>query len=113
MSNDKNQVESDAEKIEQDDSDGEGFDVSNRLRDRYILEEINFFETFGQSVKVDDSFADAEKFIRSVAILQKMVSFDLLDERKWYRLRKHVIVLKKVSKANKNRKGKKVLTKNK
>lgn len=74
------------------------------------MEEINNFldETFGQSVKVDDYFADTEKFIRSVAILQKMVSFDLFDERKRYRLRKHVTVLKKVSKANKNRKGKKV-----
>jgi len=73
------------------------------VKDLYSLEEINNFldETFGQSVKVDDYFADTDKFIRSVALLQKMVSLDLLDERKRYRLRKHVTALKKVSKPNK------------
>lgn len=101
------QVESDAEEMEQDESDGEGFDGSNRVKDLYSLEEINNFldETFGQSVKVDDYFADTDKFIRSVALLQKMVSLDLLDERKRYRLRKHVTALKKVSKPNKTGKG--------
>lgn len=103
------QVESDAEEMEQEESEGEGFDGSSRAKDLYSLEEINDFldKTFGQSVKVDDHFDDIEKFIRSVAILQKMVGFDLLDERKRYRLRKHVTGLKKFSKSNKNRKGKK------
>ncbi len=97
MSNARNKVESDAEEMEQDESDGEGFDETNRSKDLYLLEEIHNFldETFGQSVKVDDYFADTETNIRSVVLLQKMVSFDLLDDRKRYRLRKHVTALKR------------------
>lgn len=68
VSNDTNQVESDAEEMEQDESDGEGFDETNRSKGLYSWEEIHNFldETFGQSVKVDDYFADTEKIIRSV-----------------------------------------------
>lgn len=107
-------IESDLDEMEQDESDAESVEGYNKMmRDLYSLEDINHFldETFGQSVKVDDYFADTEKFIRSVTLLQKMVSFDLLDERKRYRLRKHVTTLKKAAKLNITRKGKKALTK--
>lgn len=73
---------------------------------------IHFFdETFGQSVKVEDYFDDIKKIIRSVAYLQKTVSLDLLDDKKRFRLRKHVTNLNKVSNLNKTRRGKKVLAK--
>jgi len=38
------QVESDAEEMEQDESDGEGFDGSNRVKDLYSLEEMGQIE---------------------------------------------------------------------
>ena len=43
--------------------------------DLYTLEEINVFldETFGKSVKVSEFFPDAEKIIKSVVTLQKVV----------------------------------------
>ena len=54
----------------------------------YMLEEINSFldETFGKSVK--EFFPDAEKFIKSMVTLQKVVGADLLDEKKRFRLKK-------------------------
>lgn len=33
-------------------------------------------------------FNDTKKFIRSVAVFQRAVSLDLLDENKWFKLRK-------------------------
>ena len=52
--------------------------------DLYSLEEINQFldETYKKSVKVTDYFEDTDKFIQSVSVLNKLVGFDLLDERK-------------------------------
>lgn len=95
------------ERVCSDESDGEGSGRLNRLRDLYSLKKMNHFlnETFGQFVKVDNSFAATEKFIRLITIVQKMVSF---ARRKWYRLRKHVTI----SKSNKTRKCKKKLINN-
>lgn len=68
--------------------------------DLYILEEINGFldETFGKSVKVSEFFPDSEKFIKSVLTLQKVVGVDLLDDKKRFRLRKHMTSLRKAIK---------------
>ncbi|KAK0149019.1 Transposon TX1 uncharacterized protein [Merluccius polli] len=77
--------------------------------DLYTLEEINDFldETFGKSVKVSEFFPDAEKFIKSVVTLQKIVGADLLDEKKRFRLKKHMTSLRKALKTR--GKGKKRL----
>ena len=83
-------------------------------RDLYTLEEVNTFldETFGQSVKVSEYFPDTEKIIKSVLTLQKIVGVDLLDEKKRFRLRKHMTGLRKTLKSNKG-KGSKRLRLNK
>ena len=68
--------------------------------DLYTLEEISGFldETFGKSVKVSEFFPDTEKFIRSVVTLQKEVGADMLDEKKRFRLKKHMTSLRKAIK---------------
>lgn len=60
-------------------------------------------DTFGNSVKVKYYFQDTNKFVRSAATLQKMVGFEALNEKKSYRLKKHITVLKKTAAAQ--RKG--------
>ena len=69
----------------------------NLSTDLFSLEEIDRFlnETFKRSVKVTDYFKDTEKFIRSVAVLKRLVGFDLLDKKKRYRLKKHITTLRK------------------
>ncbi|TDH00073.1 hypothetical protein EPR50_G00183800 [Perca flavescens] len=69
----------------------------NLSTDLYSLEEIDRFlnETFKRSVKVTDYFKDTEKFIKSVAVLKRLVGFDLLDKKKRYRLKKHITTLRK------------------
>lgn len=81
-------------------------EVSNRNTDLYSFEEINTFldQTFHRSVKVNDYFSDTEKFIRSVGVLKRSVGVDLLDERKRFRLKKHITTLRKVSKGKTVRK---------
>lgn len=61
------------------------------------LEETNYFldETYGQSVKVQGDFDDTDKLIMSVIFLQRLVGFGLLDEKKCYCLKKHIIVMRK------------------
>ncbi|KAK2836049.1 hypothetical protein Q5P01_016533 [Channa striata] len=75
-------------------------DYSSRNADLYSLEEITDFldDTFKKSVKVKDYFSDTDKFIRSAGILMKLVGFDLLDERKRFRLKKHITALNKLPK---------------
>jgi len=75
-------------------------EVVSRRTDLYSLEEINEFldETFNKSVKVSDYFVDTDKFIKSVSILKRLVSNDLLDEKKRYRLNKHLAILRKAQK---------------
>jgi len=55
------------------------------------LEEINDFldETFGKSVRVLDYFPDAEKFVKSSLMLQRIIGLEMLDEKKYFRLKKH------------------------
>lgn len=79
------------------DSDGVSVTDSQLSGDAYTLEEINMFldDTFGKSVRVEDYFPDREKFIKTVSGLQKLVGLEVLDEKKRYRLRKHVTVLRK------------------
>ncbi|KAK2844061.1 hypothetical protein Q5P01_010720 [Channa striata] len=68
--------------------------------DTLSIEQINDFlnHTSKKSVKVKDYFSDTDKFIRSAGILMKMVGLDLLDERKLFRLKKHVTTLNKLPK---------------
>lgn len=63
----------------------------------YSLEEINSFldKTFGKQVDVKDFFPDFEKFVRSVALLQKTVGLDLLNEKKRFRLKRHITVARR------------------
>ena len=75
-------------------------EITTRATDLYSLEEINQFldETFKKSVKVSDYFSDTDKFIRSVDMLKRLVGFDLLDEKKRFRLKKHLTTLRKATK---------------
>ena len=72
----------------------------------YTLEEINSFldETFGRPVKAEEYFEDTDKLIRSVAVLKRQVGFDQLDERKRFRLKKHLTTLRKDPKGKTTRK---------
>ena len=99
------------ENMEEDESDE--YDVSetpiSASADLYTLKEINAFldETKGKAIKVTDYFPDTEKFIRSATLLQKIVGFDELEEKKRFRLRKHVGNLRNLGKTNnKGKKGK-------
>lgn len=73
----------------------------DRSSDLYSLEDINQFldETFKKSVKVSDYFKDTNKFIRSVDTLKRLVGFDLLDEKKRFRLKKHITTLRKANRS--------------
>ena len=85
------------------DTDSDCFSVADSQSysgDLYTLEEINVFldETFGKSVKVSEFFPDAEKIIKSVVTLQKVVGADMLDEKKRFWLKKHMTRLRKTIK---------------
>lgn len=69
------------------------------------LEEINQFEdeTLKNTVTVNDYFSDTSKFIRSVGI--KLVSFNLLDEKKCSCLKKHIKNLEKATKGKTTKKS--------
>ena len=84
-------------------------EVLNRRTDLYSLEQINEFldETFNKSVKVKDYFADTGKFIKTVSILKRLVSNDLLDDKKRYRLNKHLAVLRKAQRGKTGKRAKK------
>lgn len=78
-------------------------DSGSQKSDLYSLQEVNDFldETFGQTVEVTDYFPDIVKFIQSVSTHQKFAGVDELDERKRYRLAKHVATLRKRLKGRK------------
>ena len=84
-------------------------EASNRNTDLYSLEEINHFldVTFKKSVRLNDYFSDTEKFIRSVDVLKRLVGYDLLDEKKRFRLKKHITILRKAKKGKTAKKTKK------
>ena len=75
-------------------------DSQSLSADMYTLEDINTFlhETFGRSVKITDYFPDPDKFMKTVTALQKMVGVDILDEKKRFRLKKHMTALRKTKK---------------
>ena len=77
----------------------------------YTLEEINSFldETYGRAVKAEEYFEDTDKLIRSVAVLKRQVGFEQLDERKRYRLKKHMTTLRKDLKGKTMRKTRSML----
>ena len=83
---------------------------ASKNTDLYSLEEINHFldVTFKKSVRLNDYFSDTEKFIRSVDVLKRLVGFDLLDEKKRFRLKKHITILRKAKKGKTAKKTKKV-----
>lgn len=51
--------------------------------DLYSLEEINDFlgDTFGKAVKIKDYFQGTNTFLKSTAILQKLVGFEALNKK--------------------------------
>lgn len=52
---------------------------------------IHFLDAFfKKSIKFGDSFSDTDKFIKSVDMLKRLMDFDLLEEKKRFRLRKHI-----------------------
>lgn len=90
----------------EDDSDGVSVaDSISQNTDIYSLEEINHFldETFGKPVSLSNYFPDGEKFIQTVNTLDKVVSLELLDEKKRYRLKKHVTAIGKQLKKSKSK----------
>lgn len=70
---------------------------SQNMEDMYSLDEINDFldTTFGKVVEVKDFFPDVEKFVVSVKVLQRTVSYDALSKQKRFRLKKLVTKLRK------------------
>lgn len=72
-------------------------DSGSQKSDLYSLHDVNEFldETFGKSVEVTDYFPDIVKFIQSISTHQKTAGLDELDERRRYRLAKHVATLRK------------------
>jgi len=73
---------------------------SQVLEDTYTLHEINNFldATFGKVVEVTDFFPDTDKFIGSVLSLQRNVSYEALDKKKRFRLKKMITRLRKEKK---------------
>lgn len=51
--------------------------------------------TFGKAFDVTDFFPDPEKFIASVLLFQRTVSYEALDKKKRFRLKKMVTKLRK------------------
>ncbi|TWW71424.1 hypothetical protein D4764_17G0009070 [Takifugu flavidus] len=90
------------------DSWGSVADSQSLTGDLYTLEDVTSFldETFGQSVKAADFFPDPEKFLKSALMLQKAVGVDLLDERKRFRLKKHMTATRKMLKQKGRKKAK-------
>lgn len=65
--------------------------------DVYTLQDINNFldGTFGRTVEVKEFFSDENKFIHTVKLLQRNVSFDALSKQKRFRLKKMLTKLRK------------------
>lgn len=84
-------------------------DSQSHRGDLHTLQEINDFldETYGKSVS--DYFPDVEKFIKSVATLQKVLGVDVLDEKRHFRLKKHVTSLRKMLQINKGKQSKRLI----
>ncbi|TWW76579.1 hypothetical protein D4764_13G0012410 [Takifugu flavidus] len=96
-------VDEGGEEVMESDSNsdcGSIVDSQSLTGDLYTLEDITSFldETFGQSVKAADFFPDPEKFLKSALMLHKAVGVDLLDERKRFRLKKHMTPTRKMLK---------------
>lgn len=84
--------------MKDDDTFSEVSDVGSQIeRDVYTLKEINDFldMTFGKAFDVTDFFPDPEKFIASVLLFQRTVSYEALDKKKRFRLKKMVTKLRK------------------
>ncbi|KAF0044201.1 hypothetical protein F2P81_003359 [Scophthalmus maximus] len=79
------------------DSESDSISTVGATNSYYSLEEVNQFldETFGRSVRVQEYFEDTDKFIKTVAVLKRKTGFDQLDEKKRFRLKKHITTLRK------------------
>lgn len=103
------QAAPEAEDLDSEDVDSEAASLPDSLSqnpDLYSLDEINEFleDSFGRPVDVKSYFPNVEKFIRTVGALQKSVNTEVLDEKKRYRLRKHVTTVKKALRGHKRAK---------
>ncbi len=73
-----------------DDTLSEMSDMGSQIvGELYTLQEINDFldTTFGKTVDVRDIFPDTEKFVSSVLLFQRTVSYDNLDKKKRFHLK--------------------------
>ncbi|XP_035465986.2 mirror-image polydactyly gene 1 protein isoform X2 [Scophthalmus maximus] len=79
------------------DSESDSISTVGATNSYYSLEEVNQFldETFGRSVRVQEYFEDTDKFIKTVVVLKRKTGFDQLDEKKRFRLKKHITTLRK------------------
>lgn len=88
----KSEINGDAE-MRDEDALSEFSDIGSQvIEDMYSLEEINDFldTTFGKVVEVEHFFPDVKKCIMSVLWLQKTVSYEVLDKKKRFRLKKMI-----------------------
>lgn len=80
------------EELESDSDSVSAADSQTSTGDLFTLEEMNEFldETFGKHIKVLDYFPDVEKCIKSLLTVQKIFGFEMLDEKKRFRLKKQM-----------------------
>lgn len=77
-------------------------DCSQSLEDVYFVEELNEFLdlTKGKKVDVAKKFPDVEKVIKSVAIAQRTVGYEVISKQKRFWLKKFLTNVRKTHKDN-------------
>lgn len=77
-------------------------DCSQSLEDVYSVDELNDFLdlTKGKKVDVAKFFPDVKKFIKSVAIAQRTVGYEVISKQKRFRLKKFLTNVRKTHKDN-------------
>jgi hypothetical protein len=83
-----------------DDTFSEISDIGSQcgsMEDVYTLQDINDFldVTFGRNIEVGNFFPDVDKFIHTVKLLQRNVSYEALSKQKRFRLKKMLTKLRK------------------
>lgn len=91
-------------RMREDDDFSDVSDIGSQcgsVDDVYALQDINNFldVTFGRTIEVKDFFPDENKFIHTVKLLQRNVSYEALSKQKRFRLKKMLTKLRK-DKAN-------------
>ncbi len=86
--------------LRDDDTFSEISDIGSQcgnVEDVYTLQDINEFldVTFGRNIEVKDFFPDVDKFIHTVKLLHRNVSYEALSTKKRFRLKKMLTKLRK------------------